>query len=128
MPSCKEHKDGFNRDNIDSHVAREGFHILLEDITSERASHQNIVTEDTYFISLNLYRTKGRSIQETIDKALEKANCIRNKLLQEASNNPGALKDVRVTRMTPSPQETNDNAVIISMDIEIRTIYCIDCC
>ena len=128
-PEFKEHKDGFNRENIDSVTAESGYHVLPVNITSEPSTHQNDDYEDTLNVNLQLIFCGGRYVAEKIDEAISKASCIRNELIKrDQFPLEDTLLRVLVTGITPVPATSNDNAVIISMDLTLILQYCTDSC
>lgn len=128
-PDFKEHKDGFNRDNIDSITTESGFHILPTGVTSEFITSQCDNYEDTLAVSLQLLFCGGRYVAEKIDEAISKASCIRNELIQRAQFPvDDTLVNITVTGFKPEPASTNDNTVIINMDLVLILQYCTDSC
>jgi hypothetical protein len=128
-PDIKEHKDGFNRDNIDSITSDEGYHILPTSITSDFVSSQCDNYEDTLNVSLQLIFCGGRYVTDQMDKALAKAHCIRNELIKrEQFPVDGTLTRLLVSDIALEPAVSNDNTVLVNMDLILILQYCTDSC
>jgi len=128
-PDFKEHKDGFNRDNIDSVTAKDGFHILPGRINREFVTHQCDDYEDTLNLNLWLVFCGGIYVQAEIDEAIDKANCIANELMKrEQYPIDDTLVRTLVNNFEPIPMDTNDNIIIISMNIQMLIRSCTDSC
>jgi len=124
----KEHKDGFNRDNIDSLTADNGFHILPGKITSKFITHQCDEYEDTLPVALQLLFCGGRYVAAEIDGALGKAHCIRNALIARDQFPVDNLSRINVPDFGAAPQETNDNTILINMNMILVLDYCTNDC
>lgn len=127
-PDAIEHKDAFNRDNIDANTTNDGFHILPESISSTPRGVACGLYEDQLNIDLQLMSCGGRYVTDAVDDALKKAVCIRGKLV-DISQFPidNTLERVEVTQTTINPEPTNDNAVIINMSLILHLNYCVEC-
>lgn len=124
----KEHKDGFNRQNIDSITSKNGFHILPGVISSEFTTHQCDDYRDTLPISLWLIFCGGRYVAEEIDKAVSKASCIRNEIIKREQFPLDQLYRTEVLNFGPIPMNSNDNIIIIDMNINLILEYCTNSC
>lgn len=128
-PDLKEHKDGFNRENISSVTASSGYHILPGAISSDFVSSQCDDYEDTMAVSLQLIFCGGRYVANEIDDAIAKASCIRNELIKRDQYPiDETLVRINVTGITPEALPDNDNTILINMDLELLLQYCTDSC
>lgn len=130
-PDLKEHKDGFNRDNIDSITASGGHHILPGIIRSEFITAQCDWYQDVMPINLWLIFCGGRYVKEGIDYALSKASCIRNEIIarDQYPIEPDKIHiRSEVLNFGAIGAPTNDNTVIIEMNINLYLEYCTNYC
>lgn len=128
-PDLKEHKDGFNRNNIDSITSESGFHILPQSISSEFVTSQCDDYEDNLNVSLQLIFCGGRYVPESIDASIAKAHCIRNELIKrDQFPFNGKLVRLFVTDIEAEGLASNDNTIIVNMTLVLILQYCTDDC
>lgn len=121
-PDFREHKDGFNSENIGKNIFNKSFHIIM-------ANPSNIVTdncrvEDNISVTASLFFKGGKTskIQASLDEALD----IGHNYKLKASNIkdfPSVIKRVVGNSVVPSPLDTNDNSIIITVEFTVLGVF-----
>ncbi len=121
----KEHKDGFNSDNIPKSRLNNAYFISYE--LSSVAN--GIAVEDNITTNIKLYSKGYRSPQDAIDEAMETANGIRLtscsftnvENFNVAQGLDATLLGVDFVSQTPEPlNASNDNSIIIELILNVR--------
>jgi hypothetical protein len=114
----KEHKDGFNFENIPSSKLDKGFFIQIGNMSSTRADK---ISDDNLTVTVKLFFKGYNDPQSAIDSGYDKAIQVRLKAGGfENIGNDAAVCDVTPTSITPEPLDTNDNVVIINIEFNVR--------
>lgn len=121
----REHTDGFNRDNIPSTLLNKTFHIEFGNFSGEGLVDQ--VTKDVQEVNVFLYFKGFRDPKATIDTGMDTGNNIRLgaiKFENIAASLIPEMKKVILNSMSPSPIDTNDNSIIITLSFSVDMSFC----
>jgi len=120
--SFREHKDGFNTDNIGKNIFHKSFHIDL-------SNPVNVVTdgcriEDNISVTVKLFFKGGKTskLQEALDSALDIGHDYKLKA-SNLANFPSTIKRVVGNSVIPTPLETNDNSIIITVEFTVLGVF-----
>ena len=115
----KQWGDAFNRDNIPRSIFDRAYFIQYENPSNNDT--ENCYVDDNVTATLELFLKGYRSPQEALDNAMDKAYRIKLR-----SSNPthwtDLIKHVVVESVVPSPVDSNDNSIIITLEYTLRLI------
>ena len=126
----KEHKDGFNSENIARTNLNNSFFISY----SVQNVANGITVEDNINVVVQLFHKGFKTPQDAIDEAMEKANGLRLNVCSfenvETFNveqgNDSTILGVDFVSQTPEPlNASNDNSIIIEMIFNVRFLQII---
>lgn len=128
LSEYKEHKDGFDRDNIASTILDNSYFISYEINTDANG----IVMEDNMQLTLEVFKKGYRDPQTALDTAMESVNTIRLNVLSPesiASYNAGLptedfqILGVDSVSQVPEPlSDSNNNSIIVTVIFNIKFI------
>tara|TARA_R110002020_G_scaffold94189_6_gene226891 strand:+ start:4329 stop:4748 length:420 start_codon:yes stop_codon:yes gene_type:complete len=118
----KEWKDGFNRDNIPKSIFNKAFFISYS-LPSNNASGPSL-SDDSVSVQAELFFKGFRSVQDALDDAMDIADNIYRRAPNNA-NYTDNIKKVDGISIVPEPLEGNDNAIIITINWNVRIIRCL---
>ena len=116
--SYKEHKDGFNRDNIPRTSFNKSYHIAINSV--DNISNEGGYVESSVSTRVELFFKGFRNIQTAIDDSIDKANDVKLRASNPA-NWTSTIKGVVCDSISAETLETNDNVVIMIMEFTITT-------
>lgn len=116
----KEHKDGFNRDNIPSTLLDRSYFIFLSN--TDNIVTNNCIVDDVVRARIELFFKGYRDIQSALDDGIDIGHELKLRLSNPAKFS-GNIKDVEVFSVIPEPVGDNDNAIIVVLECNLRMIF-----
>lgn len=122
--SYREWEDGFNSKNIPSTLLDKSYHLDIGKIVSRPANQRHHVF--SYPLTVLVFLKGFRNPAEAIDQGLTEANTIMSDLLDPLNRlQTNGLKDIRPVSIDVSPvSESNDNAVVVSLEFDNILMFC----
>lgn len=118
----KEHRDGFNRDNVPRAAFNKGFHVLPGTLVSDATDMLHL--DDNLSVSVQLFFKGFRDVQSAMDEALDKAHDIRLQAIKHAKAMVGQnIKNVICNSIGAEPLDSNDNAILVTLEFSVRLIF-----
>jgi hypothetical protein len=118
----REHKDGFNDENIGRNIFNKSYHITMSNPSN--ADTDGCRIEDDISVTAKLFFKGGKTskIQGVLDAALDTGH---NYKLKASNFNdfPSVIKRVVGNSVVPSPLDTNDNSIIITVEFTVLSIF-----
>jgi len=118
----KEWKDGFNRDNIPKSIFNKAFFISYS-LPSNNTSGPSL-SDDSVSVQAELFFKGFRSVQDALDDAMDVADNIYRRAPNSA-NYTDNIKKIDGISIVPESLEGNDNAIIITINWNVRIIRCL---
>ena len=119
----KEHKSGFDRDDIPRSLLNKSYHIDID--SSNHAESDNGVITDTVSARLELFYKGYRAVQSTIDNAMDEAHNFRLRA-SNPSRMTEVIKGVVVNSVEIDPlYETNDNSMIVTINLTVTAVFAV---
>ena len=120
-----EWKDAFNRDNIPSSIKNKAYYCSYElSSNDDRGDYE----ENLLRVSIEVFFKGHKNAQEALDNAMDSVNILSLNLCSLASINAYRATDdfpiqsvVRLSQV-PSPINTNDNQILITLELEMKII------
>lgn len=116
----KEWKDGFNRDNIPRTIFNRAFFIQYNSVTLQ--DDEGCFFFDDVSMNVDLFFKGFRDPQSALDSAMDTAQNIRRRAMNPKRAGD-VIKRVDGLSITPEPVDTNDNAIIVSLSFNLRTVF-----
>lgn len=120
-----EWKDGFNRDNIPASLKNKSYFCSYEISSNDPQGDYEI---NTVRVTIEVFFRGFKDAQGALDSAMDSVNVLSLNLCSLASINAYKATDdfpiQSVTRLSqvPSPINTNDNQILITLELEMEII------
>lgn len=119
-----EWSDYFDTTNIPSNILDRSYAITLGPINGEGQNHLDQETLTT--VSLSIFVQGYRDPQQAIDDSIQIGESVILECLKVENRLTAPIKNVVFNSMEFSPlSETNNNAVIINLEFNVRIILCV---
>ena len=124
-PSFKEWKDGFNFENIPRNIFDKSYHMEYQVPSIERGNTYNT---HTVLVTLKMFYKGYRDPQASLDTAMDLSNLIGISIQDIAAmaafraTDNFSIQEIRLNSQIAEPLEDNDNAMIITTEIELDII------
>jgi len=117
----REHKDGFNRDNIARNILNKSYFITLSNPANNET--YNCRVDDSISVVLELFYRGGKTstLQDSLDTALDLGHDVKLQA-SNLSRLTGGIKKCVGNSVKADPLETNDNSFIITVEFTLRVI------
>lgn len=121
-PDFKEHKDAFTIGTVAKNVFNKSFHIALSNPSN--AITDNCQVRDNISVTVQLLFKGGKTskLQSSLDAALDKGHDYKLKA-SNIKSFPVTIKQVIGNSVVPSPLETNDNSIIITVEFTVLGVF-----
>jgi hypothetical protein len=117
-----EHSDAFSVDNIGAYNFDKAFHVIYGPLTGGPLNH--LQTDDNLNCVVTLFFKGGRYPQDAFDTSMDLANKIRLNAMKPANAMTNEfIKNVVCRTINIDPLNTNDNAIIITLEFDVRYVY-----
>ena len=115
----KEHKDGFNFNNVPSTLQDKTFHIDSGDLTIGSANQ--LTHEIDYKVTVRVYKRGFRDPNAALDAVDQTTETILTEILKPSNRLGTDIKDVVPDAIRKVPLDnSNDNAIILEMDFTAK--------
>ena len=116
----KEHRDGFNYENIPANIFDGVYHIESGDVRSDGVSQGDI--ELATSISVRLFLKGHRDPAGGIDRGISDGEKIIARMMSAANRLGAGIKNVLFQSMNVRAwHSSNDNALVVTLDFEVKT-------
>lgn len=121
--SYREHRDGFNVDNIASTVLDKAYHVFVNPVTVESTSSNG--QELTATVTLQLVYKGNRDMTSGLERAEELSQQVLFSLMALSRLNQTGIKNVLFEQMSFEPYATsNDNVIRCTMTFIVYYYLC----
>jgi len=118
----REHKDAFTISTVAKNTFNKSFHIFITNPNNVETSSCRI--NDNISVTVQLLFKGGRTskLQASLDTALDLGHDYKLKA-SNINNFPVTIKQVIGNSVIPSPLETNDNSIIITVEFTTLGVF-----
>ena len=121
--SFKEHKDGFNRDNIPRSLLNKSY--FIDVASSNNESTEGRVVTDEITARVELFYKGYRNTQSTIDDAMDEANNFKLRA-SNPSHFSSLIKRVVCESIEVDPlADSNDNSILVTINMSITACFAV---
>jgi len=119
----REHKDGFNRDDIPRSLLNKSY--FIDVVGTNHSANENGYVEDKVSAKIELFYKGFRTVQTSIDNAMDEAHQFRLRACNP-SKATGAIRSVVVDSIDVDPlSETNDNSIIVTINLSVTAVFAV---
>ncbi len=120
--ALREHKDGFNRDNIGRNILNKSYFITLSNPAN--FTTENCIVDDFVDAKVEIFFRGGKTsgLQAALDAATDLGHNFKLRAVNH-TNFTGGIKIATSSSVKPEPFDTNDNSIIISVEFTFRMVF-----
>jgi len=124
LSGYKEHRDGFNFDNIPRTIFNKAYHIENPS-GGRRGPYDNLGQDIEEDVILRVFYSGRRNVGETLDSVMTNYQTILETILDKDQRLGTEIKNVYLTNKSLLPlAEDNDNAIILEIEFTCLVTLC----
>ena len=121
--SFKEHKDGFNRDNI--HRSQLNKSYFIDIVSSDNESTEGRVVTDEIVARVEVFYKGFRNTQSAIDNALDEINNFKLRASNPSNFTSTIKRAVCESIEVEQLNESNDNSFILTINMSVTACFAV---